>query len=262
MVQSQLSWQRRKNRHRRTRAADIPPCPFFRRISSRNSKARSAHEISHARLLLDADPERRKFLSDCQNPGKTSARTTESTPAETVDHLTVSLRADIDLTGVGKDSVVLRGTMALHRSGPTGSEGQTIVGDCIGVSLRGTSKSLGPVYAMESPIRHSRCEFKSTGADGYTGQIDLNCWLWLPARDLVLFAGKPIQISGDARFMPPVGMKSEVVPEEIFLYDFHKPAARAIGVLSNLGGEIHGMVDIESYLTTRGTTVSVLGRTR
>ena len=179
-------------------------------------------------------------------------------PAEGVDHFATTVTLELDIARLGKDTVDLRGTILLHRSGPTGDEGKTMLGELAGASLRGRSNVFGNVVAMESPIQHSPCEFTLDGRGSYRGRIDVNAWFWLPEHGQLLFSAQPIVLQIQTPEFPPVGHRVEPTRTAIALYDFHDPGAKAVGTLTSAGLEIHDAVLIESYRKTIGTTVPAL----
>jgi hypothetical protein len=199
-----------------------------------------------------------------ETPASPSAPQEETAlfPPEGVDHLSMTVTVQVDIFGLGEDTVELKGTGIVHRSGPRGPDGNKMEGDLVSASLRGNSKIFGNVVAMESPIQHSRCEYVCEGPGRYRGYFDINGWFWLPEHDLMIFSAKPVHVTGSATSIPPVRQKADVSTEEIALFDFRKSAANAIGVLTRATADIHDLVSVESYLKTAGTTVPALTKPR
>lgn len=181
-------------------------------------------------------------------------------PPEAVDHLGMKVAVDVELAGIGKDTIEMEGTVAVHRSGPLGPDGKQMVGDMIGASLRGKSKVFGDVIAVHSPVQHSRCEYTFKGPGSYQGYFAINGWFWLPEHDLFVFAAEPVRVEGTAERIPPVGQKADSGPVQIRLHDLRKPKDNPIGVLTRATGEVLDLVKIESHLRTPETTVPALSR--
>lgn len=177
-------------------------------------------------------------------------------PPEAVDHLAMTTTMDVEIFAIGKDTIVLEGTVAVHRSGPLGPDGKTMKGDMIGASLRGKSEVFGEVVAVQSPLRHSPCEYTWEKEGVYRGHFDINGWFWMPEHDLLVYSAEPVHVSGTASSIPPVGSEAETGDEEIALHDLQKPEGNAIGVLRHARGQIHDLVKIEDHLDTGGAAVS------
>ena len=92
-------------------------------------------------------------------------------PPEGVDHLAMTVRVEVEIFAIGKDTVDLKGTVAIHRSGPTGPEGSLMIGELIGASLRGKSKVFGEMIAVQSPLQRSPCRYTYEGPGQYAHQF-------------------------------------------------------------------------------------------
>lgn len=180
-------------------------------------------------------------------------------PPEGIDHLSMTVTLEVEIFGIGKDTIELKGTAVVHRSGPA-ADGKTMVGDLVGASLRGVSEVFGRVVATESPIQHSPCKYTYEGPGRFEGSFDIQGWVWLPEHNLMVFSSKPVPVSGTATGIPPVGQTGKTTVEEIPLFDFYKPADNSVGVLTRARAEIHDAVGIQSYLKIPGTTVPALAK--
>ncbi|MBI4601869.1 MAG: hypothetical protein HY721_07895 [Planctomycetes bacterium] len=197
------------------------------------------------------------LLSTGEAGGKSSGSGNDAAPfpAEGVDHLLMSVSVEVDIAGIGKDTVELEGTVAVHRSGPQGEGGKSMVGDMIGASLRGTSKVFGPVVGTQSPLQHSACAYVQEAPGKYKGHFDINGWFWIPQHDLFIYTGAPVRVEGVAGGIPPVGQKAEVTAKDIPLHDLRKPEGQPIGFLSRASGTVRASVGIAEHL--KGAEVTV-----
>ena len=169
-------------------------------------------------------------------------------PPEGVDHLAMTVTVDVDIHGIGKDSIELQGTVAVHRSGPSGPEGKTMTGELVGASLHGSSKVFGAVYAVQSPIESSPCKYVYEGPvnSRYRGYFDINGWFWLPEHKLFVRTGSPVTVEGPAAAIPPVGSRADMTAKDVPLHDINKPKEPPIGVLSRASGEIRELVRLKA----------------
>jgi len=186
----------------------------------------------------------------------------ETFPPEGVDHLAMTVTVAFEVFAIGKDTVDLTGTVAVHRSGPQGTDGKTMVGELVGAAMRGKSKVFGEVIAMQSPIQRSPCEYTYKGPGNYEGYFDINGWFWLPEHDLLVFSGEPVRVKGTATMIPPVGEKAVNIKKDIALLDFRRPSEKPIGVLTEARGEIHEIVPLEKHRKRPETTVPALAKTK
>ncbi|MBI4583135.1 MAG: hypothetical protein HY717_03840 [Planctomycetes bacterium] len=184
-------------------------------------------------------------------------------PPEGIDHLGMKVSVEVEIAGIGKDTVNLEGTVAVQRSGPLGPGGKTMKGDLIAASLRGKSAVFGEVVAMASPIQHSPCEYTCEEPEKYPGYFDLNGWFWLPEHDLLVFSGQPVRVEGVARSIPPVGQKAEMKAKEIPLFSFRQAKGNPVGSLTKARGEVTGLVSIDQHLKAPEATVpGLLGKAK
>jgi len=165
-------------------------------------------------------------------------------PPEAVDHLGMKVSVDVDLAGIGKDTIDLEGTVAVHRSGPQGPDGKKMVGEMIGASLRGKSQVFGDVIAVHSPTQPSPCEYTCKGPGSYQGHFAIHACFWLPQHDLFIFSEEPVRVEGTAEAIPPVGQKADSGPVQISLFDLRKPKANPIGVVTRARGEVLALVKL------------------
>jgi hypothetical protein len=167
-------------------------------------------------------------------------------PPEGVDHLSMTVKVDVDIAGIGKDSVELKGAVTVHRSGPTGPDGKSMTGFLTGASLHGKSGVFGDVYAVQSPVQPSPCEYTYESAGRYRGHFDINGWFWLPEHKLLVKSSAPVHVEGVASGIPPVGQKAETTVKDVPLEDIRKPGENPIGVLSRASAEIHEALKLKT----------------
>ncbi len=180
-------------------------------------------------------------LISCRSVGDTF-------PPEGIDRLAMTVKVDVDIAGIGKDSIELKGAVTVHRSGPSGPGGNAMTGELVGASLHGKSSVFGDVYAVQSPMQASPCKYTyepSKAGPSYRGYFDINGWFWLPEHNLLVRSGAPVHVEGVANGIPPVGQKAETTVKDVPLHDIHKPKENPIGVLSRASGEVHEVVHIK-----------------
>jgi hypothetical protein len=165
-------------------------------------------------------------------------------PPEAVDHLSMKVTVDVDLAGIGKDTIEMEGSVAVHRSGPLGPDGKKMVGEMIGASLRGKSQVFGEVIAVHNPIQRSPCEYTCQAPGSYHGYFEINGCFWLPQHDLFIFSAEPVRVEGTAKAIPPVGQKADSGPVQVSLRDLRKPNANPVGVLTHARGEVLALVKL------------------
>jgi hypothetical protein len=170
-------------------------------------------------------------------------------PPEGVDHLRMAVSVDVEIAGIGKDTVELEGSVAVHRSGPLGEGGKTMKGALIGASLRGTSDVFGEVQAVQSPTQISPCEYTQVAPGEYDGRFDIHGWFWLPKHGRMFYTDTPVRVAGKAAAIPPVGQVAKHTEETVPLRDFSAASAgKDVGFVSNARGEIRALVPIADYL--------------
>jgi hypothetical protein len=179
-------------------------------------------------------------------------------PPEGTDHLAMTVHAAVEIFAIGKDDLVLEGTVAVHRSGPAGPDGKRMEGAMVGAALRGTSKVFGEVVAIQSPLAVSPCEYVYEGPGRYKGHFEINGWFWLPRQDLWFFNATPIRVEGTAAAIPPVGQKADMVAQDVVLEDLRKPDDNPVGDVKSAKGEVHRVVPIEEYLKTPPAKIAEL----
>jgi len=180
--------------------------------------------------------------TSCQWGEKPGGLSSDTFPPEAVDHLEMTITLEVEIAGIGKDKVQLEGTVVVHRSGPRGADGKTMVGNMVGASFRGTSDVFGPVVASQSPILQSPCQYTYEGPGQYNGYIDINGWFWLPDHNLMTYSDGPVRVEGTASRIPPVGQKAKITAEQVSLHDLSKAKGNPIGFLSRASGEIKAVV--------------------
>ncbi len=190
-------------------------------------------------------------------PGEAGAEAAKF-PPEGVDHLLMTVDLEVEIFGIGKDSLRLEGSAVVHRGGGQGAGGERMAGDLIAASLRGGSKVFGRVVAIESPVQRSPCEYVWKGPKEYRGRFDINGWFFLPRHDLIVFTRKPVRVEGPADRIPPVGHAAEGTDLPVDLYDFRKPGSPPIGSLTRARGKIEAPVGIEEALKMKDETVEEL----
>ncbi len=163
-------------------------------------------------------------------------------PPEGVDRLSMTVTLDIEISGVGKDSIALEGSVTVHRSGPSGPDGRLMKGEMVGAIFHGRSALFGDVYATQSPMASSPCTYRYVGPGQYHGYLEIQGWFWLPLSNLLVRTEAPVKVEGVAAAIPPVGQKAETMTRDIPLLDIHKPQSPPIGTLSRATGEIHAVI--------------------
>jgi hypothetical protein len=176
-------------------------------------------------------------------------------PPEAVDHLRMAIDLEVEIFGLGRDASHLEGDVVVHRSGSSGPDGKVMVADLVAASLRGESKTFGPLVAIESPIQHSRAQYRWEGPRRYPGYFDINAWFFIPKHDLIVFTRKPVRVGGTASGIPPIGQVAEALDVPVELYDFRKPDDQPVGNLLQARGEILREVGIDEELKEEETTV-------
>jgi len=165
-------------------------------------------------------------------------------PPEGVDHLSMQVTLDVEIFGIGKDTIALDGSVVVHRSGPQGADGKSMTGDLVGASLRGESKVFGPVVATRDPSRPSPCAYTQEAPGKYRGHFDIQAWFWLQQHDLMVYTQAPVRVAGIAAGIPPVGQKAVLVTKEVPLHDLRRPAGQPIGTLHDATGTVQGVASL------------------
>jgi hypothetical protein len=179
-------------------------------------------------------------------------------PPEGMDHLSMKVDLEVEIFGLGKDSISLEGSSVVLRGDPTGEAGTLMEGDLISARLRGDSKIFGRVVAIASPIRHSPCEYRWKGPNSYDGQFDILSWFFLPRHDLIVFNKKPVRVTGPAKAIPPVGQVAEAEDVPVELYKLQEPGGKPIGSLIRAKGTILSEIDYQENLQIQDETVEEL----
>ena len=164
-------------------------------------------------------------------------------PPEGVDHLELTVTVEVEIVGIGKDTVALDGTLALHRGGPAGEDGRMMKGVLVGASFRGESEVFGEVRVVQSPTDVSTCAYTYSGRGEYQGGFDIQTWFWFPEHNLMLFTTSAVRVTGKAKVIPPVGQVWDAAHDEIPLRVFG-PDGKDVGIVSNARGVIHGVVTL------------------
>ena len=102
--------------------------------------------------------------------------------------------------------------------------------------------------------------FERVGKNSYQGQFNINAWFLLPKHNLVVFSKKPVQITGPASAIPPVGQVATGTNLPVGLYDFNKPDAQPIGTVSSAQGNIPEAISFHKIQMDEETTVSAMRR--
>jgi hypothetical protein len=165
-------------------------------------------------------------------------------PPEGVDHLSMQVTLDVEIFGIGKDTITLEGSVVVHRSGPQGADGKTMTGDMVGASLSGESKVFGPVVATRNPSQPSPCSYTYEGPGKYRGHFDIQGWFWLKQHDLMVYTSAPVRVEGPAAGIPPVGQQAALVTKDVPLHDLRRPGAQPIGTLHDARGTVGGIASL------------------
>lgn len=73
-------------------------------------------------------------------------------PPERVDRLSMTVTLDVEISGVGKDPIALKGSVTVHRSGPSGPDGRLMRGEMVGAMFHGKSALFGDHRPQSPPI--------------------------------------------------------------------------------------------------------------
>jgi hypothetical protein len=183
-------------------------------------------------------------LASCKGLQHGGTSTVEIFPPAGVDHLEMAVTVDVEIAGIGKDTLSLKGSAAVHRTGPMGAGGKEIRGELIGATFHGKSSVFGEVYASQNPLKASSVAYTWVGPGQYRGTLDINGWFWLPEHNLLVYGGAPVHVEGPATAIPPVGQKADSTGAEVPLFDLHKPQGNPIGSISKAHGEVTGVAAV------------------